>query len=480
MLGLDARVQRLTKKIDEADLQFGVEGPCTPWSGECRFLKRKFTGINGNIVIEQDGKHVDKLVSLVGVERVFFFILVQTDQNASTRSRPSSNDGLVTLVLSEVHGSLYSLQEGLFLKRLLETVCSDNVLKHIDIAYLWVQDLRARNMFSLKPISTRFCPPDLATKPMSGVRSRMLSYLIGVCQSDGTLIGAEEFEGEWSTAQLRCIRNAQERSIAQSSSHAARRVLAILLASEGLNFAEGALCFSRYPNTPSMFTSWNLGIMVVVPLLLAVIFVNTEAFFKTYTKDGDHTQEETNVENIKVTRRLEETIEYYNNAEDTTFLENAFYILAFFTVEAENYWEIVVEMLFIYFNVAIKIYFNVAIQIYFSVVIQMYLKEMFIFFLNAMMFVETPQVVRQHRLYKANGVDYSEKLLRHWETHREVSTEALEEFEGAGTAAAVAAQEEFNNRAADPGAQGEEVWVVGRGSAFHKVSCGMVKKAQPQ
>lgn len=89
-------------------------------------------------------------------------------------------------------------------------------------------------------------------------------------------------------------------------------------------------------------------------------------------------------------------------------------------------------------------------------------------------------MVRQHRLYKANGVDYSEKLLRHWEAHREVSTEALEEFEGAGTAAAAAAQEEFNNVAADPGPQGEEVWLVGRGSAFHKVSCGMVKKAQPQ
>ncbi|CAE7797529.1 RE1 [Symbiodinium sp. CCMP2592] len=69
MLGLDARVQCLTKKIDEADLQFGVEGPCTPWSGECRFLKRKFMGVNGSIIIEQDGKHVEKLINLVGVER---------------------------------------------------------------------------------------------------------------------------------------------------------------------------------------------------------------------------------------------------------------------------------------------------------------------------------------------------------------------------------------------------------------------------
>ncbi|CAE7454272.1 unnamed protein product, partial [Symbiodinium sp. CCMP2456] len=136
-----------------------------------------------------------------------------------------------------------------------------------------------------------------------------------------------------------------------------------------------------------------------------------------------------------VTRRLEETIEYHNNAEDTTFLENAFYILAFFT--AENYWEIVVEMLFkllyfnvaikIYFNVAIKIYFNVAIQIYFSVVIQMYLKEMLIFFLNAMMFVDL--FVTIHRMMMETGsLVRSSKVLEQqllWLPKRSSTTELL-------------------------------------------------------
>ena len=51
-----------------------------------------------------------------------------------------------------------------------------------------------------------------------------------------------------------------------------------------------------------------------------------------YKGSGDHNKEETNFENLKVTRRLEETVEYHNNAEENNFLENAFYIMAFFAL----------------------------------------------------------------------------------------------------------------------------------------------------
>eukprot|EP00439_Symbiodinium_sp_Y106_P008824 s6695_g1.t1 len=68
-------------------------------------------------------------------------------------------------------------------------------------------------------------------------------------------------------------------------------------------------------------------------MLLAVLLVHTEAFFKTYYKgSGDHNKEETNFENLKVIRCLEETVEYHNNAEENNFLENAFYIMAFFAL----------------------------------------------------------------------------------------------------------------------------------------------------
>ena len=606
MLGLDARVQRLIQKIDEADLQFGVEGPCTPWSGECRFLKRKFAGINGSIVIEQDGKHVEKLIGLVGVEResgkqtpcpmnpndvksvkplaaekysvyrtcigillylgpdrpecLYMIKLLSAKTSCPTEhewhllrhlvrylklhphrgislsacnpgrtveqrwlgdlgpergpdadgSQPFGSGHLLESISdaswagesdrrsisasvvylngnaihvgnkrqksislssceSEVHGSLYSIQEGLFLKRLLETVCGNSVhlvhrvdssscrsfidrvglgrLKHIDIAYLWVQDLKARNMFSLKPISTKFCPPDLATKPMSGVRSRMLEYTIGVCQSDGTLIGAEEFEEEWNREQLRRIRSCRERSLAPSNSYVARRVLALLLATEGLSFADGALCFSRDLNTPFMPAFWNFGIMIVMPMLLAVLLVHTEAFFKTYYKgSGDHNKEETNFENLKVTRRLEETVEYHNNAEENNFLENAFYIMAFFALVI-GWLAFQLGIRFGREEVPEQLGDQRGNGLQAPLLQQDDQRGLLCEdspevqhgavhgqgdgalgddpaddegeWMRAADCEETPIVVRLHSRYKANGVEYSEELLRHWETHRE-------------------------------------------------------------
>ncbi|CAE7220909.1 unnamed protein product [Symbiodinium sp. CCMP2592] len=619
-------------------------------SGECRFLKRKFMGVNGSIVIEQDGKHVEKLINLVGVEResgkqtpcpmnpndvkstkplsseeypayrtaigillylgpdrpecLYAIKLLSAKTSNPTEhewhllrhlvrylklhpkrgislsacnpgrtveqrwlanpgpergpeadaSQPFGNGRLIESISdalwggeadrrsisaaviflngnavhvgnkrqksislssceSEVHGSLYSIQEGLFLKRLLETVCENSAhlvhrvdssscrafidrvglgrLKHIDIAYLRVQDLRARNMFTLKPISTKFCPPDLATKPMSGVRSRMLEYTIGVCQSDGTLIGSEDFEDEWNREQLRRIRSTKEGVSSTAKAYVARRVLALLLASEGLGFADGASFLSRDPNTPFMMTRWSFGFMMVIPVLLAVLFVKTEAYFKNYFKaSGDDNGEEVNVENFKVTRRLEETVECHNNVEETNFLENAFYIM-----ENKANLEINVDKTFklLYLNVAIQMYLMAVTILFFDVAINRNLFVKILPKFNKVLSVFQAKELKVtillmkgcHRLYKANGIEYSEDLLRHWEQHREVSVEFLGEFEGRGAAADAATGEELGGEvtaaaAEVRGDQGEQVWLVGRGSAFHKASGGMVKKAQPQ
>ena len=337
----------------------------------------------------------------------------------------------------------------------------------------------------------------------------MLEYTIGVCQSDGTLIGAEEFEEEWNREHLRRIRSCRERSLAPSNSYVARRVLALLLATEGLSFADGALCFSRDLNTPFMPTFWNFGIMIVMPMLLAVLFVHTEAFFKTYYKgSGDHNKGETNFENLKVTRRLEETVEYHNNAEENNFLENAFYIMAFFALVI-GWLAFQLGIRFGREEVPEQLGDQRGNGLQAPLLQQDDQRGLLCEdspevqhgavhgqgdgalgddpaddegeWMRAADFEETPIVVRLHRRYKANGVEYSEELLRHWETHREVSARLLEEFEELGTAAAAASNTEFDNGAAtDPGAQVEEVWLVGRGSAFHKASCGMVKKGQAQ
>ncbi|CAE7675889.1 unnamed protein product, partial [Symbiodinium necroappetens] len=69
ILSTDERVERLKNKLKAAGLNFSLEGPCTVEGGECHFLKRKFTGTGEGILVSQSGKHIQKLVELVGVQK---------------------------------------------------------------------------------------------------------------------------------------------------------------------------------------------------------------------------------------------------------------------------------------------------------------------------------------------------------------------------------------------------------------------------
>eukprot|EP00439_Symbiodinium_sp_Y106_P004432 s12297_g1.t1 len=69
ILSTDERVEQLKFKLKAAGLNFSIEGPCTAEGGECHFLKRKFSGAGEGILVSQSGKHIEKLVELVGVQR---------------------------------------------------------------------------------------------------------------------------------------------------------------------------------------------------------------------------------------------------------------------------------------------------------------------------------------------------------------------------------------------------------------------------
>ena len=69
ILSTDERVEQLKFKLKAAGLNFSIEGPCTAEGGECHFLKRKFSGTGEGILVSQSGKHIEKLVELVGVQR---------------------------------------------------------------------------------------------------------------------------------------------------------------------------------------------------------------------------------------------------------------------------------------------------------------------------------------------------------------------------------------------------------------------------
>ena len=92
----------------------------------------------------------------------------------------------------------------IFLKRVLERLCGCEVhlqhrvdssscraviskqglsrLRHVEIAYLWIQEKLKAGEFVTGAISTKFCPPDLLTKPTSGFRTKLLCYMLGVVQ----------------------------------------------------------------------------------------------------------------------------------------------------------------------------------------------------------------------------------------------------------------------------------------------------------
>ena len=488
MLGLRERVDRLIKNIGKANLEFAVEGPCAPWYGECHFLKRRFSGVNGCILVEQDTKHVEKLIRVVGVEKesgkqvpcplnphdvknckplgsekyqiyrtcigILLYLgpdrpeclyaikvlsaktsqptehewhllkylvrylklhlrrgislsscnpgrtaeqrwlgspgpereddvsnpfggrhLVESISDASWASEPDRRSISASVIYlngnaiyvgnkrqksislssceSEVHGSLFALQEGLFLKRVVETVCGHPVqlrhrvdssscrafidrvglgrLKHIDLPFLWIQDHRAQGMFDLKAIPAKFCPPDIATKAMTNVRARMLSFTIGVCESGGHLVGQEEFEEEWAREQLKKIQHCRENFAGKS----ARRVLALLLAADGLSLVDGAQLVSQTPKPSFMFAI--CASLVMATILICVVLIFNGEYENTAVAKGERAENTTvdesshRLDGYKVTRKLEESVEFYEQKKENLFAENAFYVLAIFS-----------------------------------------------------------------------------------------------------------------------------------------------------
>ena len=138
---------------------------------------------------------------------------------------------------SELHGSLAAVQEGIFLKRVLERLCGCEVqlqhrvdssscravisrqglsrLRHVEIAYLWIQEKLKAGEFVTGAISTKFCPPDLLTKPTSGSRTKLLCYMLGVVQ-DGELVGQTEFDEELVRHELKRVAKIESKSTLQA------------------------------------------------------------------------------------------------------------------------------------------------------------------------------------------------------------------------------------------------------------------------
>ena len=158
---------------------------------------------------------------------------------------------------SELHGSLAAVQEGIFLKRVLERLCGSEVLlqhrvdssscraviskqglsklRHVEIAFLWIQEKLKLGEFVTGAISTKFCPPDLLTKPTGGARTKLLCYMMGVVQN-GEVIGQAEFDEELVRHELKRVVKVEKKSTLQ----AVRQViLSACVFMESTTLAEG-------------------------------------------------------------------------------------------------------------------------------------------------------------------------------------------------------------------------------------------------
>ena len=81
----------------------------------------------------------------------------------------------------------------------------------MEIAYLWIQEKLKAGEFVTGAISTKFCPPDLLTKPISGSRTKLLCYMLGVVQ-DGELVGQTEFDEELVRRELKRVAKVESKS----------------------------------------------------------------------------------------------------------------------------------------------------------------------------------------------------------------------------------------------------------------------------
>ncbi|CAE7542324.1 unnamed protein product [Symbiodinium sp. CCMP2592] len=423
ILSTDERVDQLKAKLKGAGLSFSIEGPCTFEGGECHFLKRKFTGTGEGILVSQDGKHIEKLVELLGLQRaagksppsplnphdvkddtplderrhgiyrtavgVLLYLgqdrpeclyaikllsgkctaptehewgllrhlvkflksypeqgilltpcnpgrtlqqrclgldakhgsedcvfgeghLLEAVSDASwagERDRRSIsamtiylNGNLVhatnrrqkSITLSsceaELHGSLAAVQEGIFLRRVLERLCGSDVelrhrvdssscravinkqglsrMRHVEIAFLWIQDKCRAGEFTTSPIGTKFCPPDLMTKAMNQQRIRLLSFMLGISRN-GELVGKAEFEEEVTKHELKRVK-------VSDSAYAIRGLRKLLFS---LLVAESASCRVTCSDLEMLIPSMRGGrpflpfvIMVLLLLVLLSLF----------------------------------------------------------------------------------------------------------------------------------------------------------------------------------------------------------------
>ena len=179
--------------------------------------------------------------------------------------------------------------DGLFVKSLLEEITGASVtlvhrtdnsaaraiigkqgagrLRHIDLAFLWLQSVAERGQVIEKPIGTKYCPSDLGTKNHGRKRQQLLLGLMGFVSLDsGRLAGDEQI-------QEMIVVNGFKKGFPTKS--ALRAVISMLL----VHPSSGLQQLSSEEVGATLVES-IMGLAFVMMMLLVVVMVMKSGFVK--------------------------------------------------------------------------------------------------------------------------------------------------------------------------------------------------------
>ena len=193
---------------------------------------------------------------------------------------------------AEYMASLQGCCDGLFVKALLEEITGSPVklvhrtdnsaaraiigkqgsgrLRHVDLAYLWLQSVASKGLVIEKPIGTKYCPPDLGTKNHSRKRQQLLLGLLGFVSLDSGLLAGQDQIHEM------IVVSGFKKSF--PSTNALRAVISMLMVQPS-----NGLCLGNHGDAESVMVSFvwvMMGIFVCMVVLMVAVMVMKSRFVK--------------------------------------------------------------------------------------------------------------------------------------------------------------------------------------------------------
>ena len=193
---------------------------------------------------------------------------------------------------AEYMSSLAGCCDELFVKSLLEEVTGNSVklvprtdnsaaraiiskqgsgrLRHIDLAFLWLQSAASRGLVIEKPIGTKYCPPDLGTKNHGRKRQQLLLGLMGFVSLDSGLLAGQDQIHEM------VVVSGFKKSF--PSTNALRAVISILMVQPSTGLCLGDRTDAE--NVMVSFVRVMKGILICMVVLMKAVMVMKSRFVK--------------------------------------------------------------------------------------------------------------------------------------------------------------------------------------------------------